>query len=243
MAGNAKAAAGRGVELDSAPATTGTPQPRSELTGDAVYRMMRDDIVAGRRMPNERLIEADLAAAMNVGRAAIRSCLVRLEQDGLVVREPNRGARVRLVTEAEATEILQTRAVLEGLVAREAAIRATPEAVAEMRGILIDMQTCIEADDLLGYSEGNARLHAAIVKTSEHQTAARLIAGLKAQVVRFQYRTILVPGRSRGSLREHTLIVDAIAAGDPDRAESAMRAHLSHVAGTIKETMNTPEGY
>lgn len=217
--------------------------PRAEPTGDAVYRTMRDDIVAGRRMPNERLVEADLAAAMHVGRAAVRSCLVRLEQDGLVVREPNRGARVRMVTEAEATEILQTRAVLEGLVAREAAVRATADAIAEMRGILAEMRARIDADDLLGYSDANARLHAAIVRTAEHRTAARLIAGLKAQVVRFQYRTILVPGRSRSSLREHTRIVDAIAARDPNRAEAAMRTHLSQVAGTIKESPHTPGAF
>jgi DNA-binding GntR family transcriptional regulator len=216
------------------------PPHRPEPAGDAVYRTLREDIVAGRRMPNERLVEADLAAALNVGRAAVRSCLVRLEQDGLVVREPNRGARVRMVSEAEATEILQTRAVLEGLVAREAAGRATPEDLAGMRAILADMATRIDNDDLLGYSEANARLHAAIIATAQHHTAARLIAGLRAQVVRFQYRTILVPGRSRESLREHTRIVDAIAAADPDRAEAAMRAHLSHVAGTLRDT---PHGF
>jgi DNA-binding FadR family transcriptional regulator len=55
-------------------------------------------------------------------------------------------------------------------------------------------------------------------------------------VVRFQYRTVLVPGRSTQSLAEHTRIVDAIAAGDADAAEAAMGYHLSHVASTLRET-------
>jgi hypothetical protein len=55
-------------------------------------------------------------------------------------------------------------------------------------------------------------------------------------MVRLQYRTVLVPGRSVQSLAEHTAIVDAIARYDPDAAEAAMRRHLSHVASTLRKT-------
>jgi DNA-binding FadR family transcriptional regulator len=52
--------------------------------------------------------------------------------------------------------------------------------------------------------------------------------------VRFQYRTILLPGRSERSFSEHTAVVDAIADGDGDEAEAAMRTHLSHVADALR---------
>ncbi|MGH2876423.1 MAG: FCD domain-containing protein, partial [Solirubrobacteraceae bacterium] len=54
-----------------------------------------------------------------------------------------------------------------------------------------------------------------------------------SQLVRFEYRTILQPGRSERSLAEHTAIVEAVAAGDPDGAEAAIRAHLEHVADAL----------
>jgi DNA-binding FadR family transcriptional regulator len=63
---------------------------------------------------------------------------------------------------------------------------------------------------------------------------ARLIATLKSQLVRFQYRTILLPGRSEHSFGEHAAIVQAIAAGDALAAEEAMRTHLSHVAEALR---------
>ena len=63
-----------------------------------------------------------------------------------------------------------------------------------------------------------------------------MIAELKAQLVRFQYRTVLVVGRAKNSIAEHTEIVEAIAAHDPERAGMAMRVHLAHVAETLKET-------
>jgi DNA-binding GntR family transcriptional regulator len=200
------------------------------------YEQLRSQIVDGALMPNERLVETDLAERLGVGRAAVRTFLTRLEQEGLVVREPNRGARVRMVTEAEAVEITQTRMVLEALAAREAADRATRDEVAQMRAVLAEMEQRLTAGELLLYSDGNARLHALILRASRHATATRLISSLKAQTVRFQYRTVLVPGRPQHSYAEHTAIVDAIDAGDADAAEAAMRLHLSHVTKTLRET-------
>jgi DNA-binding GntR family transcriptional regulator len=60
------------------------------------------------------------------------------------------------------------------------------------------------------------------------------VASLNSQLVRFQYRTILVPGRPERSFAEHSAIVDAVAAGDEDAAEAAMRGHLGHVAAALR---------
>jgi DNA-binding GntR family transcriptional regulator len=197
---------------------------------------LRNQIIKGELMPNERLVEGDLTALLGVGRATVRTFLVRLEEEGPVVREPNRGARVRMVSEAEALEITQTRGALEALTSRRAAVDATFDEIAEMRETLAYMAGRIQVGDLLAHSDGNARLHAKIISISRNHTAARLIVGLKAHMVRFQYRTVLVSGRSVQSLAEHTAIVDAIARYDPDAAEAAMRRHPSHVASTLRKT-------
>lgn len=195
---------------------------------------LREAIVTGRFQPSERLVEADVARELGVGRSAVRTALARLEHEGLVEHERHRGARVRLVGAREAVEILETRAVLEGLAARHAAVNATPEDVEDLSAILEDMRRRLDAGDLLGASDQNAVLHGRILDISGHATAARLIATLKSQMVRFQYRTILLPGRSEHSFGEHSALIDAIAAGDPDAAELAMRTHLSHVAEALR---------
>jgi len=144
-----------------------------------------------------------------------------------------------MVSEDEAVEITQARAVLEALAARHAALNAGPEDIEAMRGLLAEMRDLLGQHDLLGYSECNGRLHQRILAASRHTTAQRLIANLKAQMVRFQYRTILVRGRANESLAEHTAIVDAIVARDPDQADAAMRNHLAHVADTLVRTRDT----
>jgi DNA-binding GntR family transcriptional regulator len=208
----------------------------TEAIGDRPEDQLRADIVAGRLLPNQRLVEADLTQRLGVGRAAVRTALVRLAHEGLVELEPHRGARVRRVAVAEAVEILQARAVLEGLAVRRAARHATAEDVVELRAILAEMRRLLDAGDLVAASDTNAVLHKRLREIGGHDTANRLIAGLRSQLVRFAYRTILVPGRSERSFAEHTAIVDAIAAGDPRAAEDAMRIHLSHVADALRHS-------
>jgi DNA-binding GntR family transcriptional regulator len=195
---------------------------------------LREAIVSGRFQPNERLVEADLTRTFGVGRSAVRTALARLEHEGLVEHEPHRGARVRLVDGREAVEILETRAVLEGLVARYAAVRASEPDVADLRRMLAEMRRLLNRGDLIGASDENAVLHQRVLEISGHSTASRLISTLKSQLVRFQYRTILLPDRSERSFAEHEAIVDAVARADPAGAESAMRTHLSHVAEALR---------
>ena len=215
--------------VDNFPAVESPAQDRPE-------DRLRAAIVTGRLLPNERLVEADLTRRLGVGRSAVRAALARLEHEGLVELEPHRGARVRRVALAEAVEILQARAALEGLAVRQAAARATAEDVDDLRAILAEMRRLLDAGDLLAASDANALLHDRLRRIGGHATANRLIAELRSQLVRFEYRTILVPGRSRHSLAEHTAIVDAVAAGNADAAEEAMRVHLSHVGDALRDS-------
>jgi DNA-binding GntR family transcriptional regulator len=210
-----------------------TQRDTNDSTG---YLRLREAIVHGDLAPNQRLVEADVSSMFQLTRGAVRSALLRLEHEGLVEREPHRGARVRPISEQEAVEILQTRAVLEGLAARHAALNRTEADAAELEAILAEQRAALEREDLLGASEINARLHARIVELSGHQTMQRLVRGLKSQTVRFQFRTILLPGRPSHSAREHAAIVAAIAAGDADEAERAMRDHIDHVAAALGAT-------
>jgi len=113
-------------------------------------------------------------------------------------------------------------------------VNATAEDVRHLTAVLDEMRRRLDAGDLLGASDQNAVLHGRILEISGHTTAARLIATLKSQLVRFQYRTIMLPGRSEHSFGEHRAIIGAIAAGDSDAAEQAMRVHLSHVAEALR---------
>lgn len=198
------------------------------------YHKLREAIVSGRFHPNERLVEASVATQLGAGRTAVRAALVRLDQEGLVVLEPNRGARVRLISDQEALEIEEVRATLEGMLARRAATRAKPADLRDLQQVIVEMRSRVEEGDSIGYSELNVSFHQRIWAAAEHPTASRVVGGLKSQGIRFQYQTILMPGRTERSLREHEAIFNALKSHDGDAAEAAMREHLAEVLETLK---------
>ena len=210
-------------------------------SGPTVTRICARRSLNGELLPGERLLEEDLSARLGLGRAAVRMALVRLEHDGLVDRARHRGARVRRISEREAVEILEARSALEGLAARHAAMAADDVAIAGLREIIDEMRRLREAGDLIGLSNMNARLHAGILEASGHATANRLSRTLSSQIVRFQYRTVLLPGRPDRSFSEHSAIVEAIAARNPDAAEQAMQHHLLGVADALRDHRSAAE--
>jgi DNA-binding GntR family transcriptional regulator len=201
------------------------------------YDALREAIVRGDIAPEARLVESEISTNFSMSRGAVRTALIRLEEEGLVVREPHRGARVRKVSDAEAVEILQARAVLEGLAVRVTAERIDADGAARLQALLARHRELLEGGDLLGASDANADLHAALLELSGHGTARRLIRALNSQTVRYQYRTILIPGRPAASVAEHTAIVEAVVAGRPEEAEAAMRSHLFNVAQAVQQAV------
>jgi DNA-binding GntR family transcriptional regulator len=209
-------------------------EPAVAEAGQTAYRRLREAIASGQFHPNERLVEASVATRLGVGRTAVRAALVRLDQEGLVILEPNRGARVRLISDREALEIEEVRATLEAMLTRRAATRATPGDLRDLRQVVVEMRQRVEKRDAIGYSDLNARFHQRIWAAADHATASRLVGSLKSQSIRLQYQTILRPGRTERSLREHEAIFSALKAHDPDAAEEAMLAHLAEVQETLR---------
>jgi DNA-binding GntR family transcriptional regulator len=199
------------------------------------YAALHAAIVAGDLSPGERLIEEELAEQLRLSRGAVRQAILRLEHEGLVVRERNRGARVRRFTLGEAVEVLEARAALESLAAGYAALRRTDQEAAELRSLVEQMRVLHADGALLAMSERNAVLHRRVLEMSRHDVARDICAQLHSQVVRFQFRTVLAPGRPQKSLAEHERIVAAVAARDRGAAELAMREHLRNVAATLGE--------
>ena len=215
-----------------------TKLPSRPATASDVTSRLREAITRGRLTPNERLIEADLAGQYRVNRAHIRTALAMLDQEGLVVRERNRGARVRAISDAEALEIAGTRLVIETMVARQAAERIDAAARKALRAVEADMRAAVAAEDYGRFSECNAALHREIQRIAGNATATRILDTLKSHLVRLQYRVILLPGRPQSSLAEHRAVIDAICKGDGAAAEQAMRRHMESFTRLLAQAID-----
>lgn len=200
------------------------------------YAGLREAILTGRFGPNERLVEADISSEFKMPRAAVRTAFVRLEVEGLLRREPNKGARVRLVTDEEAIQIMHTRAVLEGLLARRAAERITAADAKRLAASARRYRACVEAGDVLGSANANVKLHELVRELAREPIPAQLVEQLNSRITRFQFRTAVIPGRPLATADEHDALAEAIIAGKPERAERLMRKHLTNVAAALQRT-------
>jgi DNA-binding GntR family transcriptional regulator len=97
------------------------------------------------------------------------------------------------------------------------------------------MAASVEEGDLVEYSRLNRALDVRVRELSHHATASDVLARLHAQSVRHQFRLSSRPARAKVSVLEHTAIIDAILARDPEAAERAVRAHLLSVIEALRE--------
>lgn len=195
---------------------------------------LREAILRGDFAPHQRLIEADISERFGGSRAAVRTALLQLVGEGLVERLPNKGARVRAISLAEAIEIVEVRIGLESLCARKAAEVITEEEAEQLVALRDEMVAAVASGDLMEYSRLNQLMDERLRDISGHATATQLLERLRAQSARHQFRLAFHPGRAGRSAPEHAAIIDAVVAHDPDAAEAATRAHLERIIDDLR---------
>ncbi len=212
-----------------------TPEPEVDALGRPdLAQQIRDSILGGEFAPQQRLIEADLSERFDATRAAVRTALLTLASEGLVERLPNRGARVRAISTAEAIEIVEVRVGLESLCARKAAENVDEAGIAVLIELRDGIEAALAAGNLVEYSRLNQEMDRRIQELSGHTTAIQLLERLRAQSARHQFRLAFHPGRATQSAPEHIAIIDAVVARDPDAAEAATRAHLAGIVQMLR---------
>lgn len=197
---------------------------------------IRRALSSGDMVPGQRLVEQELSETFHATRSSVREALQDLAADDLVELIPRRGARVRVISVDEAVQITECRASLEGLCARRAAELATEEHRKVLRETRESMLKAVAAGDPETYSALNRRLHDFIAEISGQKVAQGLLDRLNGQMVRFQFRLALRPGRPAQSLPQHVAIIDAVLSGDAEAAEAASRAHLDNVVEALRAT-------
>ena len=207
---------------------------------EATYQRLKRDITEGIYTPRQRLVETDMAQALSVSRATLRAALIRLQHEGFIEIQPNRGAQVRSFSVEEAARILQVREALEGIAAACAAEQATPAHLAELRGIVAEMEKTLAAGDLLGHLPLVGRFHKVIIEAAANEFIDQFLSMLHAPLIRHQFRINLLPGRRDQSLAEHREILSYLEQHDAAGAEQAMRRHVAQLRSSLQQASHLP---
>jgi DNA-binding GntR family transcriptional regulator len=227
------------------PSTLESASPVAETEAAVDHRvtgLIRDAIIRGEYVPNQRLVEADLGDAFSASRATVRTALLQLAAEGLVERLPHRGSRVRSISVEEAIEILEVRICVEGLCAAKTAASIADEDVEAFNRLRAQLIESVAEGDLVEYARLHGYLDVRVRELSNHATASDVLARLHAQSVRHQFKLSSRPQRAKVSVLEHVAIIDAVVARDPDAAEQAVRSHLLSVIDALRNLSPSESG-
>ena len=199
------------------------PVERPVPLRQSVYEALVELVVEGRLRPGQHLVETELARQLGVSRQPVREALHRLEAEGWVDLRPNQGAFVHVPTDEEVDQLLDVRELLEVETARLAAKAAAGGHVARLGLICHEGEAAVEAGDTGRFVAVNTEFHAELARMAGNAVLAEL-AEIVGRRVRWYYRQV-APVRGHESCAEHRDMVEAIEAGDADRASAIARKH------------------
>ncbi len=198
------------------------------LVQDEILRL----ILAGELVAGQKLNEIALASRLGVSRGPVREAFRALEEAGLVRPEKNRGVFVREISADEALELYEVRAALDEIAGRFLATRITEAQLAELRGMIDDLERHSQAQDIASYFPLNIRFHDRLVE----MTANRKLLGIYRRLINEMHllrrHGMLHGGGLLVSNLEHRRIVDALAQRDEDCVARVMREHV--MAGRMR---------
>jgi len=196
-----------------------------------VSEQIRGRILDGTLKPGERLVEDRLSAELGVSRVPVREALRGLSVEGLVTLLPRRGATVVEVTPETVAELVEVRALLEGLNAKLAAQRHDPEIVAQLQDTLARGNAAARNGTSEELAHLNAEFHERLGEASRNSVLSEVMRGLRERTS----IAFAINGRTRAreDWDEHAGILAAVIAGDAELAALVANRHVQNAAAAF----------
>lgn len=235
----------------------GKSEPRLRLNSmrlpkaaQVLASQIKNEIISGKYPAGAMLpAETDMANQLNLSRPTVREALRLLESEGLVsirpgprggprVERPSSMAVTRSLTtlfqyeRVSLAALLEARRAIEPACARVAAVRARPDDIAALKASVERMRVGLE-DDTVFWTE-NANFHVALAEAGSNTVLNTLMLSLRELIYEFTAGLHIQPDERMETVAEHTEIMNAIAAQDPDAAARAAEAHLASFETRLK---------
>lgn len=204
-----------------------TSKPRAierRVFREDIREQLIDDILSGRLPPGARIVETRVAQQFGVSQGPVREALRDLELFGFVVSSPFRGTQVRQISKADLL-IYPIRAALESVAARAAAERIDDATLGRLEELIATMCEAASNNNAKAQADADHAFHATIIKAAGNRMLEHVW-----QTMRLSITTCVTHAVTHRSLHEiaerHNVVLDALRARDPERAEKAIRRHI-----------------
>ncbi len=193
---------------------------------DVVFNTLREAILRGDLKPGERLMELTLASKLGVSRTPIREAIRMLEQEGLAVTMPRRGAQVAGMTEKDMEDVLQIREALDILAAQIACEKITEEQLVEVKAAAERFRKCTLTHDVKKLAEADVNFHDAIYNATDNPKLISLLSNLREQLYRYRVEYLKDESKYSELVEEHDRIVEGLENRNMELLTQSMKAHV-----------------
>ena len=208
---------------------------------EVVFNTLRQAILKGELKPGERLMEIALAERLGVSRTPIREAMRKLEQEGLVVMIPRRGAQVANITEKDLNDVLEVRIALENVAIEKACARMTEE---EMRRLWLaakEFEHTIAEGNLVKLAEADVAFHEVIYQASDNKRLIQVLNNMREQIYRYRVEYLKEDESRNRLVKEHEKITRAIKERDVKAAQELSFEHLENQRMGIIQAIRAEE--
>ncbi len=204
---------------------------QSAPVGPQLIRALRQSIIRNQLEPGTRLSEAEIGAKFGVSRQPVREAFIKLAEEGLLEIRPQRGSFVRKISVGAVLDARFVREAVEADIAKACASARPEGLVEELRGQIAAQAQLVDHHPA-AFVPLDDEFHQTLAKAAGRPNAWAVIVGMKSQMDRVRQMTS-AHFPLEHLIAQHTAVVDAIDAGDPEAAERAMRGHLQMILSDL----------
>lgn len=212
-----------------------SPISAQNSLADIVTGRIREAIIRGKLHSGERLSEPSLASEFGVSRSPVREALVRLESEGLVLRQANRGFFVWSPVEEDVDEIFSLRVMMESLAVELVIHKLNDQDFVQLEAMHARQQSLVENNDYLELTREDRQFHDYCINRSGNSRLAGMWRQIMSQweVITFR-RMVYYSTVSETVLSDHRNILDTLRTGDVNKTIALHRAINNRVAQEMK---------
>ncbi|MEE1008723.1 MAG: GntR family transcriptional regulator [Agathobacter sp.] len=204
---------------------------------DVVFNTLREAILKGELQPGERLMELQLASKLGVSRTPIREAIRMLEQEGLAVTVPRKGAEVAKMTLKDMEDVLEVREALDELAAQIACKKINEEQLSKLRIVRDEFEDSLASNDIKRIAQADVRFHDVIYEATDNSKLVSLLNNLREQIYRYRVEYLKDPKNYPALINEHNEIVKALAERNEEKVTIAMHHHVANQAIAVKSVI------
>lgn len=212
-------------------------EPKKLSLRDQAYEIIKSRIVSCELKPGEAVTVTELAESLGFGRTPVIQAVDRLMVDGLVEVMPRKGVVVSPVSLDELVNIIAVRLLNECETARWAAERIGVSQIEAMKANLDAMVNATAVRDVDQIISLDREFHRLISSCAGNAIMTELLSNLHDRSARFWTLSLNVPEHNKRVCEQHAEIIEALADHDPDKAEKAVRNHITAFKTNLVENL------